>query len=605
MSSFLPSCNKSADFTDEQISADLGIIESHWEVNPDTAIALATELLKKSKESGSLFGITRAGYWIAHLLKQKEEFGESVTYYLEAIRQSERAVYDGHIADKIHMRRNLANTFRKHEAHELATRYNLEAIELAKEHDILEQVVSLTKNQGLVYQREGQDYKAIACYKEVIQLSDSIEYDSDLHRYWSWNAIGVVYKKNGTYDSALTYFNKLLNVTDSTYLIQKAHAIHNIGTIHYEYGDVFKTIELIRESLEILESIEQVDELSLFTAYNILGRYLVETSQIEEAVAMLSRAETLVSYVEWDSYSFSVYKSLSDLYYMKGEEKLGAAYLKIYNKETEAYHGVEKENLELIAYRFYEKVEKEERIASIMFYAKLVGGILLGGFMLVGAYTRVRSVRVRRSKEALKHDKMVSDLKALKAQINPHFLFNSLNSIQSFILEGEESLADDYLVKYGKLMRMILNHSNELTVCIDEEIEALKLYVELEQLRLDKPLNFEVKVADEIDTEYTRIPSMVIQPLVENAIWHGMQPKDAEGELMLEITQNNHWICVVLTDNGVGFDVERKGENRPHGLQLAQERINIFNEVNGVEAVFHVTSSPEGTRIEFNFPEDL
>ena len=366
-------------------------------------------------------------------------------------------------------------------------------------------------------------------------------------------------------------------------------------------------IELLDKGYQVtlLDRDEEQHRRPLFYAYRNLGSYLAETKQIDEAVVFLSKAESLMPYVSPNPSTFKVYKNISDLHYSIGNEELGAAYLKLYNNEMEAYHGVEKENLELIAYRFYEKVEKEERIASIMFYAKLVGGILLGGFMLVGAYTRVRSVRVRRSKEALKHDKMVSDLKALKAQINPHFLFNSLNSIQSFILEGEESLADDYLVKYGKLMRMILNHSNELTVCIDEEIEALKLYVELEQLRLDKPLNFEVKVADEIDTEYTRIPSMVIQPLVENAIWHGMQPKDAEGELMLEITQNNHWICVVLTDNGVGFDVERKGENRPHGLQLAQERINIFNEVNGVEAVFHVTSSPEGTRIEFNFPEDL
>ena len=601
----MPSLGESEDLSNKQVSETFDIIDSYLKTNPDTAIALCKTLLEKSEEHENFYGITRANFWIAYLLEEKQEYGEAITYYLEGIRYSGKVSYKSHIADKIWMRRNLANTFRTHGVNELATRYNLEGIQIAAANGVLKQVVSLKLNQGLVYENEEQYDKAITYYRDVIRLSDSIQFETDLRKYKMLNQIGLVHLYQEEYDSALLYFNQLLDITDSTYLRFKAQALHNIGEIYYEGGEVMKTISYLKQSIGTLDRDEEQHRRPLFYAYRNLGSYLAETKQIDEAVVFLSKAESLMPYVSPNPSTFKVYKNISDLHYSIGNEELGAAYLKLYNNEMEAYHGVEKENLELIAYRFYEKVEKEERIASIMFYAKLVGGILLGGFILVVAYTRVRSVRVRRSKEALKHEKMVADLKALKAQINPHFLFNSLNSIQSFILEGEGSLADDYLVKYGKLMRMILNHSNELTVYMEEELAALKLYVELEQLRLDKPLNFAVKVAAEIDSSYTKVPSMVIQPLLENAIWHGIQPKDGAGELSLEITKKDHWILIVLIDNGVGFDLQRKEETKPHGLKLAQERIDIFNEVNGVDAVFYVTSSREGTRIEFSFPADL
>ena len=164
----------------------------------------------------------------------------------------------------------------------------------------------------------------------------------------------------------------------------------------------------------------------------------------------------------------------------------------------------------------------------------------------------------RKNKIKLSNAKKVSDLKALKAQINPHFLFNALNSIQSFVLGGNESLADDYLVKYGKLMRKILNHSNELTIYLNDELEAIRIYIELEQLRLQKGLVFDIKIDEAIDIYSTKVPSMIIQPLLENAIWHGIQPSDKEGKLLLKIYSHPEEIEIIVEDNGVGFDKNLK-----------------------------------------------
>ncbi|MEO9484839.1 MAG: histidine kinase [Ekhidna sp.] len=211
----------------------------------------------------------------------------------------------------------------------------------------------------------------------------------------------------------------------------------------------------------------------------------------------------------------------------------------------------------------------------------------------------------RRRKKELRRKKIESDLKALKAQINPHFLFNSINSIQSFVLEGNNELAEEYLVKYGKLIRTTLNHSNVLTVSIKEEIEALERYVELEKLRLLKSLNFNIQTS-RLDAGSERIPSMIIQPLVENSIWHGIQLGNRTGEITLSFEKVGKSIKVTIEDNGNGFEVQPiMTNNEPSGIQLVRERIDLINKLQGYDSNFEVQSNDEGTRIIFTYPSDL
>lgn len=209
-------------------------------------------------------------------------------------------------------------------------------------------------------------------------------------------------------------------------------------------------------------------------------------------------------------------------------------------------------------------------------------------------------------KKQLQKEKLTSDLKALKAQINPHFLFNALNSIQNFVLENQETLAEDYLVKYGKLMRKILDHSNDLTINLKEELEYIQIYIDLERLRLIKKLDFEVVICDEIDINSTMVPSMIIQPLIENAIWHGIQPSDREGKIKLSFFLDKNMIYVEIEDNGVGFDSSvMKSSKKPHGVSLIKERIRLLNEIKKIDANLEFSSNDEGTVVSFFYPINL
>lgn len=212
------------------------------------------------------------------------------------------------------------------------------------------------------------------------------------------------------------------------------------------------------------------------------------------------------------------------------------------------------------------------------------------------------------SKRMLSHDKLKAEVRALKAQINPHFLFNALNSIQSFILEDEKNIAQDYLVKYGQLMRKILDHSNELTVPLNEELEALHLYVELEQLRVKQGFAFEVHVNESIDSYITNVPSMVIQPFLENAIWHGVSPLKEKGKITLSLTLQDELVEVQIVDNGVGFDIKApaNAKHTSKGVQLVRERLELLKESEGEESVLEMQSEiGKGTTVLLRFSNDL
>jgi len=180
-----------------------------------------------------------------------------------------------------------------------------------------------------------------------------------------------------------------------------------------------------------------------------------------------------------------------------------------------------------------------------------------------------------------------NELKALRAQMDPHFIFNSLSSIQSFIMSKDEESALRYLNKFAKLMRMILSNSEKSSVTIREEIDSLKLYLELESLRWENKFEYVIDIDSKVETDFQEIPSMLIQPYVENAIIHGVIPKEGEnGKIEINIAQTETHIICTITDNGIGrkksFEIKSKSVHSPHesmGMKITSERLEVLNKI--------------------------
>ena len=174
-------------------------------------------------------------------------------------------------------------------------------------------------------------------------------------------------------------------------------------------------------------------------------------------------------------------------------------------------------------------------------------------------------------------------MQALRAKMNPHFIFNTINSIQYFLTSNEKRTALEYLSKFARLMRLTLEFSDKTTISISEELESLRLYLDLEKLRFANKFDYEISVDPQIDTPRIMIPNMLIQPYVENAVKHGIQNKADKGMVKVSLKKRDNEIYYVIEDNGIGIkkSLELKPQDdirqKSSGMEITRNRINLLN----------------------------
>lgn len=198
-----------------------------------------------------------------------------------------------------------------------------------------------------------------------------------------------------------------------------------------------------------------------------------------------------------------------------------------------------------------------------------------------------------------KRNKQIA-LQSLRREMNPHFIFNSLNSVNQFIASNNELAANKYLTSYSNLMRNVMENSNKDYISLETEIEQLKTYLELERLRFPDKFDFKIVVDDSLNKDEMMIPNMVIQPNVENAIWHGLRYKESFGNVEVKFGKDNGRMSVVIEDNGIGMAESARMKTRNQklheslGLKNTQARIKLLNEIYKSDIRFSIVDKPSG-----------
>lgn len=237
--------------------------------------------------------------------------------------------------------------------------------------------------------------------------------------------------------------------------------------------------------------------------------------------------------------------------------------------------------------------------------------LALGAIVYIIYKNRVRIIR----KEAKLHSDYAIRLNelensALRTQMSPHFIFNSLNTINSFINRNDPAMANQYISKFSKLIRLILDHSRDKKITLAEELEVLELYIQLERIRFDNKFSYHIHIDESISTDSTEMPPLIIQPFVENAILHGLLPLPAGGALHIRVQKNENHILFVIEDNGIGRQQAKLNKpvntqhRKSHGIDITLKRIELFNkqyEFDGTVRIIDLQTAdgkPAGTRIE-------
>jgi len=283
---------------------------------------------------------------------------------------------------------------------------------------------------------------------------------------------------------------------------------------------------------------------------------------------------------------------------------------KISELETK-FKTVEKEKEIVILKSDQQVKEMEIQLQKNLKYSLII--LLL--ILLLTAVLLFNRYKLKKDKEKSEVEKarMQIEQRLLHSQMNPHFIFNSLNSINSFIGENNTSEAQAYLSKFARLMRLILENLRKVMVALEDEVNALQLNLELEQLRFDNRFSFVIDIDEKIDPEDIYLPPMLIQPFIENAIKHGIKGKEEQGLITLSIKKENELLICIVEDNGVGREETMKNTDKPNGhislgTQVTLERLEILrqekNHKSGMEIIDLKDDSGIGigTRVVLKIP---
>ena len=261
-------------------------------------------------------------------------------------------------------------------------------------------------------------------------------------------------------------------------------------------------------------------------------------------------------------------------------------------------------------------------IAKFWYHTSWARGLFFALFIFVILLIYFNRLNRALEKEHLKiqYERDLAEIKmqALTAQMNPHFIFNSLNSIDFYIIKNDTRKASQYLNRFSRLMRLILKNSRSNYVTLRDDMEALELYLEIEALRFNHKFEYQINVAPNIDLDYIKIPPMLIQPYVENSIWHGLLHKKENGKIRIdfEFDEGKEVMTCLVTDNGIGRKksmemktAERKSrEHKSFGMNITKDKIEALNFLHGIHTELNIIDLYDeydngiGTKVELNIP---
>ncbi|MCE3227731.1 MAG: hypothetical protein K0S32_2282 [Bacteroidetes bacterium] len=511
--------------------------------------------------------------------------------------------------------------------------------------------------------KQGKTQESLAIYNEVLSEEKSIKNPEGEIK--TLLGIGNVYKTEKNNDKAIEFYSQAKTFSETSRnstLILQANEL--LAIIFREQKNVTKEVELrtnnitlnassnvlatdanyqMKQNIEIgnayantnqntqaIEYYEKSLNSNGITSYNWSpGCYLVPQTWMGAAAYTVSLIQTFEE-------SAKASKYLAEQYLKQGNFPKAMEYFKTYSNMEDSLKQVHKRelnnalNLGTNLGRNQQRIDllEKERQLSIKSIEVLkqdqnlkenqlgVRNTIISTlvfcivFLLIGGFIMTKNAREKRRANQL------LAIKSLRGQMNPHFIFNALNSVNHYISKNDERAANKYLSDFSKLMRSVMDSSKHDFIPLSEEIETLKLYLDLEHARFSDKFDYGFFVDESIDPGDFELPPMIIQPYIENAVWHGLRYLDAKGKLDILFTQNENELVVSITDNGIGRrkSAEIKTRNQKTqasvGIQNIENRISIMNQLYKVNIRATVADAfpgeeHPGTKVEIFIPKKI
>lgn len=526
------------------------------------------------------------------------DYPKALEYYFRSLKLFESVHEKKYIANVL---TNIGIVYRHLENYKKALQYNFQALEVYEQSGNEKGIAGTLGNIGNIYDDIDSSSKALEYYKKALVISKRLKNKSSIASNMS--NIGVVYNGLSNYAKALEYLQP------SLLLYTQLNDKNNLSLMYNEIGKAY-----------------------CFASPAILKQYgIAADKRFVEAINYHEKGLSLAHDIGALARENASWESLSATYEMQQDFKKALyAYKQAVLLKDSMYNDEKKDEVTRLEMQYeFEKKEaldkagNEKRqalasaeikrqkiinnasvgIASLLFIALIVSFIF---------YKKRKDAEAKRKEAELITQVAEIEMKALRAQMNPHFIFNSLNSINDYIDKHNITTATLYTTKFAKLMRMILENSEHKEITLADELKALELYIQLEALRMKDKFSYEIKVDDDIDAEATLIPPLLLQPFVENSLWHGISKKKGLGKILIHISKEGGMIRCVVEDNGVGRQnaealepAFKQNEKKSLGMKITKARIDIMNKMKNSKGSIVLSNLAEGTRAEVNLPLEL
>ncbi len=591
--------------------------------NPgDSATFFNMQALNIYRQTGDYTGQARACYGLSYAysfkgnLPESEKYGElSLSYFEQA---EDRLGMINALSVLIYLARQSGNN-------DKALDYSDRAIETSRTVTDINLVADAINTRGNIFKDMLLYNEAIDSYFEALDLWELKSDSAGLAI--AYGSIGLMYYYQEEYSKALEFnFMKLPLSLKSGNIWEVSKTMNNISQIYGAKSMHDSSLFYLRESLKLNEemnlpqgiasvcskiaatfiNLQMIDSASLYINRAIsiaqeiddpeLADYLVIKGQVlkrerryGEALEIALRAYKLVSTISNPEILAETYALMSDMYYRTGEGKMAYEYLVSYHILKDSI--TNNENLKKITRleiqneydRKLKEKEYEQEQALLVHKNRIEQQKLFvrGLAILILLITVILVLYIRQSRLKSKFINIDLEQRLMRAQMNPHFIFNSLCAVQDFILASKLKKANAFLVKIASLMRNILENSGEEYISLDKEIETLKLYLDVQQLRFDEEFDYKFNIDSSIDTENVAVPPMLAQPCLENSIEHGLLRQKRKGYLEVSYTLKNDLLMLEVTDNGVGREMAAENENtgikkNSISTKLTQRRLDYF-----------------------------
>lgn len=473
-------------------------------------------------------------------------------------------------------------------------------------------------NIGIVYRHLADFEKALDYYTRSYEIYTRLNHLRGIAQLS--NNIGIIYRWQGEYEKAMEFYQRSLNI-DLKLGNQRevAQSYINIGAMHMHMSDFPKAIDALERALGISRNINNLDSQSTalmhlgnvfseMNRYNQAVQYYEEALNISRMTGNLQRQDQIIIKLAETSRIMGDYRSASNYFteLTQLRDSLHHEQIRARVSEVEEKYEFDKKLQEIETLKQENKIQElklnENRILTYSF-AGLTFTMLVIALLLIQRY-RLRT----------KQQNAELEQKLFRTQMNPHFIFNSLNAIQSFIYKNDAPEAGKYLSNFARLIRLVLSNSREEFITLENEIRTLDYYLQLQRLRYNYKFDYNFTIDNALHKELILIPPMLAQPFIENSIEHGIQHISQKGIVDISFMRNGDSIIFKIADNGVGINQSKlntamkNGKHESLALSITEERLKLLNRSTPqkielkIEEINPDNKHAKGTLITFSIP---